>query len=278
MGEISPVVASISTGIARRAAGYTAELDRPDRRERELIDFLDDQVEAVLTQLEEAVAQRPPSRQRHGGLIFRHLYAAARSPVPDEEGWQVPSALPAALIAAEVEFRGPLRLSARRQALLAEVYERLGAHLLGIGLPVHAALAYRRAEGLYRMNEDIGGEDRCGLQLARANTRALPPGWRRWAGQLSDVLCGHGYRPFWLLGWVAVQLVVFTLLGVLVADPRSVAETVYMCVTSFLNPLGPGDTEGLGAAARPIFAVESWAGTVSMSVFFALLVRKWFRA
>jgi hypothetical protein len=33
----------------------------------------------------------------------------------------------------------------------------------------------------------------------------------------------------------------------------------------------------LRAAARPLFAVESWAGTVSMSVFFALLVRKWFR-
>ncbi len=277
MGEISPVVASISTGIARRAAGYTAELDDSERSEQDLLTTLDDQVEAVLTQLEDAVAQWMPSRQRHGGLIFRHLYAAARSPVPDEEGWRIPSALPAALIAAEVEFRGPLRLSVRRQALLAEVYEGLGEQLIGATLPVHAGLAYRRAEALYRMNEDIQGEDRCGLKLARANTQALPPGWRRRAGQVSDVLCGHGYRPFLLLGWVAVQLVVFTVLGVLLGG-RSTAETVYMCVTSFLNPLGPGDTEGLSAAVRPMYAVESWAGTVSMSVFFALLVRKWFRA
>ncbi|MEU6561036.1 hypothetical protein [Nocardia nova] len=277
MGEISPVVASISTGIARRAAGYTADLDDSGRTEQQLLTILDDQVEAVLTQLEEAVAQRTPSRQRHGGLTFRHLYAAARAPVPDEEGWRIPSALPAALIAAEVEFRGPLRLSARRQTLLAEVYERLGHQLIDADLPVHAALAYRRAEALYRMNEDIQGEDRCGLKLARANTRALPAGWRRWAGQLADVLCGYGYRPFLLLGWVAVQLVVFTTFGVIVGG-RSTAETVYMCVTCFLNPLGPGDTENLHAAVRPMYAVESWAGTVSMSVFFALLVRKWFRA
>ncbi|MEV5649006.1 hypothetical protein AB0L57_12215 [Nocardia sp. NPDC052254] len=276
MGEISPVVASISTGIARRAAGYTAELDDSERLESDMLNTLDDQVEAVLTQLEEAVAQRPPSRQRHGGLTFRHLYAAARSPVPDEEGWRVPSALPAALIAAEVEFRGPLRLSARRQALLAEVYERLGEQLIGTGLPFHAALSYRRAESLYRMNEDIQGEDRCGLKLARAATVALPPGWRRWAGQASNILCGHGYRPFRLLCWVAAQLVVFTALGVLIGGP-STAETVYMSVTSFLNPLGLGDTAGMHAAVRPMYAVESWAGTVSMSVFFALLVRKWFR-
>ncbi len=277
MGEISPVVASISTGIARRAAGYAEELDGSGRTEQDLLTTLDDQVEAVLTQLEEAVAQRAPSRQRHGGLTFRHLYAAARHPVPDEEGWRVPSALAAALIAAEAEFRGPLRLSARRQTLLAEVYERLGGQLIDMELPAHAALSYRRAEALFRMNEDIQGEDRCGLKLARADTRALPPGLRRWAGQMSDVLCGHGYRPFRLLGWVAVQLVLFTALGLLIGG-RSATETVYMCVTSFLNPLGPGDTDDLHAAARPMYAVESWAGTVSMSVFFALLVRKWFRS
>ncbi|MFI5779751.1 hypothetical protein [Nocardia sp. NPDC051570] len=272
MAELTPFVASIATRIARRAAGYAAEIDRHEGPERELLDRLNTHVEAVLAEY------NPPGvRRAVEGLVFEHLYAAARDPARDEEGWRVPSALLAALVAAEVEFRGPLRLSAIQTTVLAEVYERLGAQLSTLGLLAHAVLTFRRATALYRINEDVDAEDRCGLELARARTRATPQAWRRWAGRGSYVLCGYGYRPFWLLGWVAAQLVVFTVLGLLLAGNASVTETIYMCATSFLNPLGPGDTQNLHAAARPLYAIESWAGTVSMSVFFALLVRKWFR-
>ncbi|WP_280268966.1 hypothetical protein [Nocardia wallacei] len=272
MGEISSFVASVSTRIARRAAEYAAEVDRGERPEQAGLDRFTTHVEAILADYD------PPSARRHSDtLVFRHLYAAAGQPKPDEEGWRVPSAVLAALMAAEVEFRGPLRLSTRQNSLLAEEYERLGAQLSATGLNAHAALALRRAVALYRMNEDDEAEDRCGLQLARARTRALPRGWRRLAGQASYVTCGHGYRPSWLLGWVAVQLLLFTVAGLLLNGAPSAADTVYMTVTSFLNPMGPGDTEHLRPAARPLLAAESWAGTVSMSVFFALLVRKWFR-
>ncbi|WP_063049735.1 hypothetical protein [Nocardia arthritidis] len=272
MGEISPFVASVSTRITRRADEYTAEIDRADRPEQAELEQFTAHAEAILADYD------PPSARRHSdSLVFRHLYAAARQPAPDEADWRVPSAIPAALLAAEVEFRGPLRLSSRQNTMLAEEYERLGAQLSAAGLPAHAALAYRRGAALYRMNEDDEAQDRCGLRLARARTLALPPGPRRWPGQLSYVLCGYGYRPFWLLGWVAGQLVLFTVAALLLSGNSSPAATIYTCVTGFINPLGPGDTENLRPAARPLFAVEAWAGTVSMSVFFALLVRKWFR-
>ncbi|MGW4092969.1 hypothetical protein [Nocardia sp. NPDC004750] len=272
MGEISPFVASVSTRITRRADEYTAELDRGERSEQTELEQFAAHAEAILADYD------PPSARRHSdSLVFRHLYAAARQPIPDEAGWRVPSAIPAALLAAELEFRGPLRLSSRQNTMLAEVYEQLGAQLSAARLPGHAALAYRRGAALYRMNEDDEAQDRCGLRLARARTLALPPGRRRWTGQLSYVLCGYGYRPFWLLGWVAVQLVLFTVAALALNGNPSPAATVYTCVTSFINPLGPGDTEDLRPIARPLFAVEAWMGTVSMSVFFALLVRKWFR-
>ncbi|MBB5911355.1 hypothetical protein BJY24_000222 [Nocardia transvalensis] len=272
MPDMQSFVASVSTRIARRAAEYAAEVDRDEVPEQAALDAFTTHVEVILTGYD------PPSvRRRSDGLVFVHLYAAARHPKPDEEGWRVPSAVLAALLAAEVEFRGPLRLSTRQNALLAEEYERLGAQLWDLRLYAHAALAFRRAVALYRMNEDDDGEDRCGLRLARSRTRALPRGWRRWAGQLSYVSCGHGFRPSWLLGWVAVQLVLFTIAGLLLSGSPSPTTIVYMTATSFLNPQGQGDTAGLHAAARPLFAVESWAGVVSMSVFFALLVRKWFR-
>lgn len=179
-------------------------------------------------------------------------------------------------MAAEVEFRGPLRLSARQNTLLAEEYEAIGARLSEVGLATHAALAFRRAMALYRVNEDDEAEDRCGLQLARANTRGLPHGLRRWAAQGSYLLCGHGYRPSWLLGWVILQMLLFTGVAVLLGG-QAVDDTVYMGVTGFLNPPGPGDTQELPGAVRTLFVVEAWTGAVSMSVFFALLVRKWFR-
>jgi hypothetical protein len=272
MADLAPWVASISTWIGRRTTDYAATVDNATPDEWALLDTFDGHVQAVLAEY------NPPNGRRHAdGLVFAHLYSTARQPPADEQGWRVPSAVLAALLAAETEFRGPLRLSARQNTLLAEEYERLGGQLSGLSLPAHAALAYRRAGALYRIADDVDALDRCGLQLARARTRATSSRWQRVGRYFSDILCGYGYQPFRMLGWVVVQLVGFLVLALLLAGDPSWTETLYMCATCFLNPLGPGDTHGLRAAARPLFAVESWAGTVSMSVFFALLVRKWFR-
>lgn len=273
MGEISPFVASVSTRIARHAAAYTADIDQDAAPGRMPLHGFTAHVDAVLDDYDP-----PGARRRHSDtLVFEHLYAAARDPGDDEEGWRVPSAVLAAFLAAEVEYRGPLRLSTRQNAVLAEEYELLGAQLSAAGLYTHAALAFRRGMALYRMNEDDEAEDRCGLALARADTRALPRGFRRWAGQGSYILCGHGFRPLWLLGWVGVQIALFTGAALLLENRQRAWPTVYMGVTSFLNPLGYGDTGELHDIARVLFVIEGWSGAVSMSVFFALLVRKWFR-
>ncbi|WP_280421478.1 hypothetical protein [Nocardia carnea] len=276
MNEIPSFVKSASTRIRRHATAYTELLDQQRYPGRMALDELGARVEAVLDEYD------PPSaRRKHSGtLVFPHLYATSRHPAEDEEQWRVPSAVIAALIAAEVEFRGPLKLSSRQNTLLAEEYERIGAQLAQTRLDTHAALAFRRAVALYRINEDNESEDRCGLLLARAETRSLPPGLRRWAGFGSDVLCGHGYRPSWLLGWVVAQITVFT--GIALALPleekgQNAGDAVYLGVMSFLSPPGLDDTGDLPTAGQTLFVLEGWAGVVSMSVFFALLVRKWFR-
>ncbi|NKY33327.1 hypothetical protein HGA13_09620 [Nocardia speluncae] len=279
MNEIPAFVKTASIRIRRYATAYTELLDQQRHPGRMTLDELGTRVEAVLDEYDP-----PTARRKHSGtLVFPHLYAAARNPAEDEEEWRVPSAVVAALIAAEVEFRGPLKLSSRQNTLLAEEYERIGAQLAQARLDTHAALAYRRAVALYRINEDNESEDRCGLLLARAETRSLPPGLRRWAGFGSDVLCGHGYRPSWLLGWVVAQITVFT--GIALALPLesggeeglATGETVYLGVVSFLSPPGLDDAGALPGAGQALFVLEGWAGVVSMSVFFALLVRKWFR-
>ncbi|MEC3914235.1 hypothetical protein [Nocardia sp. CDC160] len=267
--------------IERHAATYaesvTEFLEQPHglrRRatEQPLLDLFTRHTEAVVATYD------PPGIRRAGdSLVFTHLYA----PVLEHTATASPQALPVtvlltALIAAEVEFRGPLRLSRTQNRLLAEAYERVGPPLVQAGLPAHAALAYRRAGSLYRIDEDTDAEDRCGLALARARRLAQPVGWKRVGGLVPDLICGYGYRPFRMLWFVACQLLVFVLAVLLRAD-QPPAVTVFQVLMNYLNPLGVGDTTNLRVGGRAIFVVESYLGAVTMSVFFALLVRRWFR-
>src|SRR6266702_5698034 len=121
MADIAPWVASASAWIVRLANDYASRVDSSDGDEGALLEVFDAHVEAVLTEFDP-----PTGRRRTGALVFAHLYAAARRPPPDEQGWRVPSAVLAALLAAESELRGPLRLNVRQNTLLAEVYEHLG--------------------------------------------------------------------------------------------------------------------------------------------------------
>lgn len=273
----SPFVRSMSIRVARRATACAAEVDQflaapPVQRrrtgEQHLLDLLNRNVESLVAQYD------PPSIRRNGdSLVFGRVYAAVPRSVA--RGAAVPAEILAALLAAEVEYRGPLRLSRAQNRQLAEVYERLGTALAEL-LPGHAALAFRRGGSLYRQDEDTDGEDRCSLNLARSRRRAQPAWLRRVGGWFPDLLCGYGYRPYRILIWVLVQVIACAIV-VRLLSTESTLEIVYDCCTNFLNPLGPGDTAGLEGGERFVFVAEAYGGTLTTSVFFALMVRRWFR-
>ncbi|WP_067695324.1 hypothetical protein [Nocardia jejuensis] len=277
----SPFVAAMSTRIERHADAYAEEvgtfLDQPHRlrrtvTERGLLDTFTRHVESVVATYD------PPGVRRVGdSLVFGHLYTAVlnRSEAGTEPSVPVATLL-AALVAAEVEFRGPLRLSRTQSRQLAETYERLGRRLVAAGLPAHAVLAYQRAMGLYRTEDDTDAEDGCGLALAKARRLAQPSALLRVAGLFPDLVCGYGYRPFRMLWWIALQLVVFVVIIALVSDEH-LTTTIYKVLVNYLNPLGPGDTTDLRTGGRTFYVIECYLGSVTTSVFFALLVRRWFR-
>ncbi|MFD3705761.1 hypothetical protein ACFWUP_21690 [Nocardia sp. NPDC058658] len=262
--------------IGDRALRYTQKLDSPGVAETDVLDDLDATIEAILDRPELLKLGRQSNRLR-----FDTVYAKVPNAVPGEdEVWRKP--LIAGLIAAEVEFRGPLRLSPTQNALLAAQFEALAIALTHRGtsayavreLPAHAVRAWGAAVELHRRAKDAGAQDRCALALARVRRRTFAPGWRRGVSAASDLLCGYGYRPFWLLGWVVVQILVCTGLSLVWAGNTLWTDIIYLGV---LNPLDPGDADNLAPQVRVLFAVEAWLGAVSMSVFFALLVRRWFR-
>lgn len=278
---LSAYVRTMTIRIDRHADAYAHEVadyftriqtgaERPD--EQPLLDSFNAHVEKI-------VADYDPTEigQRGDSLVFAHIYATTdQHVVDDDELRRTPIESLTALLAAEVEFRGPRKLSRTQNMQLAENYEWLGHNLAETGLPGHAALAFLRAAGMHALNEDVDAQDRCGLALARARRQATYPPWRRSVGWASDLLCGYGYRPFRLLGWIAGLLVVFTFALYEVSD-LTLTTSLHYCLLNFLNPVGLGDLDKIGTPGRVLLVTEAYAGIVSSSVFFALLVRRWFR-
>ncbi|MFD6451134.1 hypothetical protein ACWFRF_16045 [Nocardia sp. NPDC055165] len=273
--QLSPFVASKITLIERHADAYLETLAAPESgSEQDNLDQLDRRVERVLAEYD------PPSTRRAGdSLVFARVYAPIddilEHPTPSDHTLRV---LAMAMLAAEIEARGPLRLSRRQNRMLALIYEDLGARLLDVDLPAHACVAFRQARDLHAINADLDDQDRCGLALARARTRAQRRGMRRTPGFVANILCGYGYRPFRLLGWIACELALFAGALMLVTDVAA-TTAAHLSLIEFLNPLGLGDLDAmdLEPTARVLLIVESYLGSVTTSVFFALLVRRWFR-
>ncbi|MGQ4599256.1 hypothetical protein [Nocardia sp. R6R-6] len=273
-----------ATGYAQEVADYLDELSagttQPD--EKPLLDSFNNHVEKVVTAFDHTKI-----KHRGDSLLFSAIYTAAAdgTAAMDEVLQRAHVELLMALLAAEVELRGPLSLSRTQNIRLAEIYEDLGHRFLAAALPGrrgkpflpgHAAMAFLRAAGLHALNEDVDAQDRCGLALARARRAATYPAWRRSTGWISDLLCGYGYRPFRLLGWIAAQLLLYSV-GLWLSTSLPITTALHICLINFLNPVGLSDLEEVGLIGRALLMVEAYAGIVSTSVFFALLVRRWFR-
>ncbi|WP_431967885.1 hypothetical protein [Nocardia sp. bgisy134] len=278
---ISPFVASMTTRIARHADAYSVEVERFRESapravgaEERILEDLYAHVENIL------VSYEPPGVRRRGdSLTFQHLYTAVferPSDADDETTGSLLGEVIEALVAAETEFRGPLSLSHVQRERLAQTYERLGSALSGALLPAHARMAFRRAAWLYGVNEDRDAQDRCELASARIRTTRIYPWWQRTAGRAADLLCGYGFHPFRLLGWIGVVLILSTV-ALVAIEGVSLTTALRLCVVSALAPLGADDQETLGSSGRALLVFESWLSVVATSVFFALLVRRWFR-
>jgi hypothetical protein len=271
--ELSEFVGAITTAVTRRADIYVELLDEADLRgtlaadEQECLDRFETYAADILERYV------PPGPRRRDSLVFAHLYVAE----PQAERGARRRALLTALLAGEAEARGPLRLTQAQSIRLAEVFKRLGSGLLTDGLVLHAALAFDRAAGLYLQVGDHRARDGCLLAQARARHRAPGRGALRVLEALSSVLCGYGYQPYRLLGWVVFQLAAFSVALSLISG-ISILRSSYMCLVNYLNPLGLGDTAQVPHSAWVLLVAEGYLGSVSLSVFFALVVRRWFRA
>lgn len=111
------------------------------------------------------------------------------------------------------------------------------------------------------------------LNLRRARHEARPPGILRLLESAFDATCGYGYRPVRMVPGIALALAMFSL-AVWLCGPAGCGPSLQGCLMDFVNPLSFGDFGAdFGSAAQVLLIIESCFGTVSIVIFFALLVR-----
>lgn len=267
--------------IARRAGIYSIELEAvlisegQARRsaERAALGMLEDQV----THLGDVYD--PPPLRRRNALLLADVYFEADAPFragENPENWEpegdVLTKYVQALLAAEVEYHGPVRLNFTQKTQLAEVYEHIGFWMTGYGLYAHAAFAFQRAALLHYQLEDPAAQERCQLWLARALRRQLPL-TRRLPGYVADLLCGYGYRPFRMLPWMVTYVALCAVLLIVTSD-LSASTALQLSVLNFFRPAGLGDTEGLVPVGRAILMIESLVGALWVVIFAVLFSRR----
>lgn len=263
--SLSPLV----TAVVRRGHRYADTVEERGEElpgaEADLLGKFEGYANDVLEQYS------PTSTRRPTGLVFESMYDEAKKPPLGERR----RSMLIALLAAEVEAHGPFRLTRAQNEGLADVFLALGKELEAEGLLRHAELAYDRAASNYLLCGDAGLRDESLMRQKRCQHLVLPSGLRRVLQSISWLAAGYGYQPYRLLICVVVQLVVFV--GVLAIIARGTDVTPYAVLVNYLNPLGPQDASSLHTAGKVLLVVESYVGAVSLNVFFALLVRRWFR-
>lgn len=260
-------------GIARCEEKYHVRFEEAARlgdvreQETQLLEALDGYLPELVESFDVDV---PPPRERAGRLALVGEYYAWRRTTGTVEARR--RALILSYLATETECQGAFRLGSAHLVKVAAHYDAMGAEFFALKLYVHAATCYQKAADYYMVLSDHARRDKCLLRQHQARHRARPYNLVRALETASEITCGYGYRPFLLLGWMGGVLAVFCLL-VWMFGGIGFGTAVEGSFINFLNPLGLGDVNGFGVAAKTLFIIESYVGIAAMQVFFVLLVR-----
>lgn len=262
----------LCTIVEQRAGRYADEVEKAltegalRDRERELLDAFEQHTTSIL---DRSASNRWPKSHE---LVFQELYERK---IDDPLASERRRVLLVALMAAEVEFHGPLKLTQAQNKDLADVLEELGEACVAEKLYLHAAEAFDRAAELHLMTSENLARDQSLYRRNAALQKIQKAGLRKALLWVSWVTCGYGYKPYRLLVWVAVQLVVFGIGVIIATRGEAPLASLHTVLTNFLNPAG-GDAP-IPGAAKALLLAESYLGALSLNIFFALLVRRWFR-
>lgn len=264
-----PGVESVIDAIAEYELRYRDRTEEGELSEEDLLELLDSYLPPLVHTFD---SQVPPPRERSGALALEKEYYEWRK-ITSGDPETRRAAVIRSFLATETERRGQFQISRSQNARLAGHFDAMGKEFSELGMPGHAALAFQSAADLYLPLRQKSRRERALLNWRRAQHAARPRGVARFFEGLYDGVCGYGYRPFRMLGWMAAALAVFSVAVWLSGGPGYL-KSLHGCLIDFLNPLTFGDLDGsFSGAAQVLLVVESYVGSISMAIFFAFLVR-----
>ncbi|MBS2531794.1 hypothetical protein KGQ20_03310 [Catenulispora sp. NF23] len=263
-----PGVESVIDDIAKCELRYR---DGTEKKlgEEELLELLD----SYLPPLVYAFDSRVPSPRERGGdlALEKEFYEWRKTTSGDPDARR--AAVIRSFLATETERRGQFRLSRTQTGRIAAHYDAIGKEFVALGMPGHAMSAFQSAADLFLQLQQKPKRELSLLNLRRAQQQARPRGPARFFEAMYDAICGYGYRPFRMLGWMALTLLVFSV-AVWLCGPAGYVRSLHGCLINFLNPLSFGDLDGaFSGAGQVLLVIESYFGSISMAIFFAFLVR-----
>jgi hypothetical protein len=257
--------------IEMESQGYLEYLDalaRPDHQTEQLAPKPLDQFQQDILLFHDD-EQFPAPSPSPGELTYITIYETVTSRHRPSDRHPVLTAL----FAAEIENHSRRDLTTNQVSELANAFERIGNALLRIELPQHAAFAFERARRAYLKVNDLDARSRCLYGLAQAERRTSQKlTWKWLRCTVLWALAGYGFRPWRLLSWIIVQFLVLATIHTIVAN-RPFVTSCYAIVVNYID-LSVDDRLTSGGV---ILIIDGYTGVLTTSVFFALLIKHWFR-
>jgi len=176
-------------------------------------------------------------------------------------------------ILVELTLRPPA--SVTQQESLALALARLWEVASLNSLHHHAELLARQGAAIRLQNSDVKGADhfyfRAEISCDRRRVNGL-----RLDRQLTRWLAGYGFRPYRVLVWWAVSIAIFTVAYLLALE--DLGDALTFSLASQLGSVGFSDIEAVPDYVRTLSLVQTSIGLLAVSVFFALVLRRWFKS
>lgn len=255
--------------IAKYELRYRDRTDENELTEEGLLELLDSYLPPLVYSFD---SQVPPPRERGGDLALEKEFYEWRDATTDDLEARR-AAVIRSFLATETERRGQFQLSRSQNGRIAVHLDAIGEEFLALQMPGHAAQAFQVAADLHALLHQNASRKRSLLNWRRARHQTRPRDVSRFLDGLYDATCGYGYRPFRMLGWMALALTVFSV-AVWLSGPAGYTTSLHACLIDFLNPLAFGDLGGsFNGPPQVLLVVESYFGSISMAIFFAFLIR-----
>lgn len=182
-----------------------------------------------------------------------------------------------AFMASEIELRVEPRMTIEQRKKLGTIFRQIGEGFISHHWYSHARFCFSRGAHLFGDLRLSRFEDDCWYSEAKA-AMSQSDGWGRVKAWPLFVFAGFGYRPYRLLYFCLLTVVIFALTYSTLEPAWPLLQCISVSSMNYLTALGYGDIREGTYLTQGVVILQGFISLVLNTTLFALLVRRWFRS